>query len=283
VSGPLDFAAPGPRLGCHVQRTGSVELDSGSPGDRRADDRYPRKPNLGGAQRLSLEHFGDRARSHFPGMNHRASFCILWRIEASVYHSDYHAPFLFVLASSSPRRRDLLADAGFAVEVIPARLDETRLPLEPPRDYVRRLALGKATAVAETLTDDAAIVLGADTVVVVDGDVLGKPQDERHAATMLRRLSGREHDVLTGVALVCRATRSIAVETSHVTFVDLDQAMIDWYVALGESLDKAGGYGIQGGASRFIERIQGSYTNVVGLPVSRVDRLLRDMTATMKS
>ena len=187
------------------------------------------------------------------------------------------------MASSSPRRRDLLTDAGFEFEVSPAGVDETRHPQEQPRDYVRRLAHGKARAVADTLTNHSAIVLGADTVVVVDGDVLGKPRDERDAATMLGRLSGREHEVLTGVALVCGPRHRVAIETSQVTFVGLDRAMIDWYVGRGESLDKAGGYGIQGGASRFIDRIHGSYTNVVGLPVSLVDRILRDLTAGMSA
>jgi len=189
--------------------------------------------------------------------------------------SVYHPSFGLVLASASPRRRELLLAAGFEVEVVPADVDERRLDHEAPAAYVRRLAVAKAAAVAARLSDGSRVILGADTVVVVDGDVLGKPRHEPEASQMLRRLSGRTHRVLTGVALVCGEESLEAVESSEVTLVRLDEAAVAWYVATGEPMDKAGGYGIQGYASRFVDRIHGSYTNVVGLPVSLVDRLLR--------
>ncbi len=183
-------------------------------------------------------------------------------------------PPRFTLASASPRRLELLTRAGYAFDVVPADIDEERWPDEAPRDYVQRLATSKAEAVA-TRTPDR-LVLGADTVVVVDGDVLGKPGDDAEASDMLRRLSGRVHEVLTGVALVTRDSSRVEVESTLVTLVGLDAPTIDWYVATGEALDKAGAYGVQGIASRFVERIEGSYTNVVGLPVALVARLLSE-------
>ena len=196
----------------------------------------------------------------------------------------YHWPLPLVLASRSPRRRELLAGAGFRFDVVPADIDERQRSGESPTAYVRRMAREKADAVAGRPTGEAGglggsrVVVAADTIVVLDGRVLGKPVDARDASSMLRRLSGRMHRVLTGVALRHATHRVDAVERSDVTFVELDDAMIDWYVATGEPLDKAGSYGIQGAASRFIERIDGSYTNVVGLPLSRLDGLLRELT-----
>ena len=184
----------------------------------------------------------------------------------------YHLRPLFTLASTSPRRQELLTRAGYAFDVVPADIDEQRWPREAPRDYVQRLATSKAEAVAAENPDR--LVLGADTVVVVDGDVLGKPADDAEASEMLRRLSGRVHEVLTGVAVVTNTSRWVAVESTLVTLVGLDPLTIDWYVATGEPLDKAGAYGVQGIASRFVERIEGSYTNVVGLPVALTARLL---------
>ncbi len=183
-------------------------------------------------------------------------------------------PPRFTLASASPRRDELLTRAGYVFDVVPANIDEQRWPDEAPRDYVQRLAASKAEAVA-TRTPDR-LVLGADTVVVVDGDVLGKPVDDTDASDMLRRLSGRVHEVLTGVALVTHESGRVAVDSTLVTLVGLDAPTIDWYVATGEALDKAGAYGVQGIASRFVERIEGSYTNVVGLPVALVARLFSE-------
>ena len=177
-----------------------------------------------------------------------------------------------LLASASPRRARLLAEAGYAFDVAPADIDERRLGGETPGAYVRRLARGKAEAVAPRFPGR--VVVGADTIVVIDGLVLGKPADAAEAAGMLGRLAGRRHTVLTGVALV-RDTRSeVAVERTEVTFTALDADRIRWYVETGEPDDKAGAYAAQGIGSRFIERIEGSYSNVVGLPIPVVDRLL---------
>ena len=177
-----------------------------------------------------------------------------------------------VLASRSPRRADLLSRAGYRFEVAPADVDERRRAGETPRALVRRLACEKAAAVAPR--HPGSIVLGADTVVVVDGAVLGKPDGAAGAADMLRRLSGRAHEVLTGVALRAAHRRRGGVQSTHVVFRAQSADEIAWYVASGEPADKAGGYAIQGRASRFVTRIEGSWTNVVGLPVELVDGLL---------
>lgn len=177
-----------------------------------------------------------------------------------------------VLASASPRRARLLAEAGYAFEVVPADIDERRLGRETPVAYVRRLARGKAEAVAPRYPGR--VVVGADTIVVIDGLVLGKPADATEAAGMLGRLAGRCHTVLTGVALVRDARSEVAVERTEVTFTALDADRIRWYVETGEPDDKAGAYAAQGIGSRFIERIEGSYSNVVGLPIPVVGRLL---------
>lgn len=178
----------------------------------------------------------------------------------------------FVLASSSPRRSELLAAAGFAFEVAHADIDETPLAHEPADRYVVRLAEGKARAVAARFPDRA--VLGADTTVVVDGDILGKPADAADAAAMLRRLQGRGHEVLTGIALVAHGRAQVALEATQVSFGPMTDAEIAAYVATGEPMDKAGAYGIQGWAARHVTRVEGSYSNVVGLPVAVVYRLL---------
>lgn len=177
-----------------------------------------------------------------------------------------------VLASRSPRRADLLSRAGYRFEAAPADIDERRRAGETPRALVRRLACEKAAAVAPR--HPGSIVLGADTVVVVDGAVLGKPDGAAGAADMLRRLSGRAHEVLTGVALRAGRRRRGGVQSTRVVFRVLSADEIAWYVASGEPADKAGGYAIQGRASRFVTRIEGSWTNVVGLPVELVDGLL---------
>ncbi|HVA62157.1 MAG TPA: Maf family protein [Terriglobales bacterium] len=184
------------------------------------------------------------------------------------------APPRLVLASASPRRRELLEGAGFAVEVRPAAVDETPLPGEAAADYVLRLARAKARAV-----EASGLVLGADTVVVVDGDLLGKPADDAEAGAMLARLAGREHQVLTGVCLrdPARGREAAQVETTRVWFAPLSPQEIADYVASGEPRDKAGAYAIQGRAARFIPRIEGSYANVVGLPIATVWELWREI------
>jgi septum formation protein len=180
---------------------------------------------------------------------------------------------MLLLASASPRRAELLTAAGIPFEVLAVHVDETPLAQEWPEAHVRRLAEEKA--VAASLQRPTAVVLGADTVVVVDGHILGKPRDAADAATMLRLLSGRAHEVLTGVAVIWPRDRAIEVACTRVWFTSLSDQEIDWYVASGEPMDKAGAYAIQGLASRFVERIDGSYSNVVGLPVDLVHRLLK--------
>ncbi len=182
-----------------------------------------------------------------------------------------------VLASRSPRRSDLLTRAGYRFEVAPADIDERRLDGEAPAAMVRRLAREKAAAVAPR--HSGSIVLGADTVVVVDGAVLGKPNGDADAAGMLRRLSGRAHEVLTGVALHMDDRRCDGVHSTRVVFRALSRDDVAWYVATGEPSDKAGGYSIQGRASRFVTRLEGSYTNVVGLPIELVADLLAELGA----
>lgn len=177
-----------------------------------------------------------------------------------------------VLASASPRRRELLTAAGFTFEVDVADVDETVHPGEAAGAYAQRVARAKALAVAARWPD--AVVLGADTIVVVDGDVMGKPRDAADAVRMLERLSGRAHQVLTAMAATWDGRVAEAVEETLVWFAALTPAQIAAYVASGEPMDKAGAYGIQGKASRFIPRIEGSYTNVVGLPIAAVDALL---------
>lgn len=181
-----------------------------------------------------------------------------------------------VLASASPRRRELLTAAGFVFDVEVADVDERRHSGEAAEVYARRVALAKADAVSARRPGT--LVLGADTIVVVDGDVLGKPVDDAEATAMLERLSGRAHRVLTAVALVGGEARLDALEETVVWMYALAPEEIAAYVQSGEPRDKAGAYGIQGLASRFIPKIEGSYTNVVGLPIAAVDRLLRSVT-----
>lgn len=177
-----------------------------------------------------------------------------------------------LLASVSPRRADLLRAAGYEFDVLPADVDESVLPGEKPEAYVRRVAEAKAAAVASKA--GGRIVLAADTVVVVDGRILGKPVDDAEAVRMLRLLSGRRHEVMTAITL----NGECVVETSAVELAYLTAAEIDWYVATGEPRDKAGAYAIQGLASRFVTRIEGSYSNVVGLPVALVSARLKALS-----
>ena len=179
-----------------------------------------------------------------------------------------------VLASASPRRRELLRQAGLDPQVRPADIDETPLDGEDPVAHVVRLARAKACAVPAAEDE---VVLAADTVVIQDGAVLGKPRDEPDAAAMLRRLRGRTHTVVTGVA-VAQRSRVIAetAVSTEVVFAAISDAAIAAYVATGEPADKAGAYAIQGGAAGFVTRINGSWTNVVGLPVVETLDLLRN-------
>ena len=207
---------------------------------------------------------------------------------------------MLILASASPRRQELLRNAGISFAVQPANIDETPMAGEPARDCAERLAREKAVTVWRERPED--LVLGADTIVVVEESILGKPEDADDAARMLRMLSGREHQVITGVCLVSPAAGQpdgkspllansaksgapsgtsssesvrVASETTLVTFEQLSEKEIRDYVATGEPMDKAGAYAIQGMASRWIPRIEGDYSNVVGLPVALVYRMLR--------
>jgi septum formation protein len=205
---------------------------------------------------------------------------------------------MLVLASASPRRQELLRNAGIPFTVQPADIDETPLAGEAPRECAERLAREKALAVWRTRPQ--ALVLGADTIVVVDEIILGKPSDDEEAIRMLRMLSGRVHRVITGVCLVEGVASSrypvagktaphsgeilraenreqrTASETTLITMSELSEDEIRAYVATGEPMDKAGAYAIQGMASRWIPRIEGDYSNVVGLPVALVSRMLRE-------
>lgn len=226
-----------------------------------------------------------------------------------------------VLASASPRRAELMTAAGFTFEVCVPDIDEGLIPGETPREYVRRLAIEKAGAVSQVLTGPAnhtrpaeagqydpnagsgvasgftrtvaadvrtkrspndVLILAADTAVVVDDEVLGKPADRADAERMLRRLSGRVHRVMTGVSVRLALRHLEAVEETLVVVRPLTDADVAWYVDSGEGQDKAGGYAIQGLASRFIPRIEGSYSNVVGLPVARVEELIGELIKGVK-
>ncbi|MDQ1613706.1 MAG: nucleoside triphosphate pyrophosphatase [Pyrinomonadaceae bacterium] len=178
-----------------------------------------------------------------------------------------------VLASSSPRRAEILRAVGWPFEAVAANVDETARDGEEVVEYVERLACEKAEAVAEGRASG--LVVGADTVVAVGGQVLGKPSDDEDARRMLRLLSGRWHDVLTGVALVRAETGEVLVshELTRVRFAPMSDEEIDGYIASGEPADKAGAYGVQGRASLFIEEIEGDYWNVVGLPVRLLYKL----------
>jgi septum formation protein len=210
-----------------------------------------------------------------------------------------------ILASASPRRAELLRTAGYSFDTVPVDVDERVRPGEAAEAYVRRLAIEKSahaygvmSGFSRTSTGPPEgghsvtlegghsvileegghyVILAADTAVVVDGDILGKPVDNGDARRMLRRLSGREHEVMTGISLRAGDLELGAVETTRVEFVRLSSDDVEWYVRSGEGRDKAGAYAIQGLASRFIPRIDGSYTNVVGLPVARVAGLLDEL------
>jgi septum formation protein len=208
---------------------------------------------------------------------------------------------MLILASASPRRRELLAQAGFSFTVESADVDESLRDGEEPTAYVLRLAIEKAQAVfaqhcgqidhdqdvgAPSMTVSSSwvgstplVVLGADTSVVLDGEILGKPVDADDAIRMLRRLSGRTHQVLTGMAAVTRAGVVSGVETTEVVFEPIPEAELAAYCATTEPLDKAGAYGIQGYAARWIPRIDGDYFNVMGLPIARTAKLIETALA----
>ena len=199
---------------------------------------------------------------------------------------------MLILASASPRRRELLAQVGYQFEVRPAHIPEDPLPGEDPIVYVTRLAREKAQAVFRELSAQDAIpgkerldsqpslvVLGADTTVTLDDTILGKPEDAADAARILRLLSGRTHRVITGVAVVTAERAEVAAEATAVQFLTLSDDEIEAYVATGEPMDKAGAYAIQGRAARWIPRIEGCYFNVMGLPLALVCSMLESCSA----
>ncbi|HXS03885.1 MAG TPA: Maf family protein [Rhodanobacter sp.] len=187
---------------------------------------------------------------------------------------------MLYLASQSPRRRDLLRQLGMDFAVLDVDVPEQRVPHESPHDYVRRVARDKACAGLTKLGAAAdALVLGADTEVVLDGEVFGKPGNGDDAAAMLRRLSGRTHEVISAVWLVGADRAQCAVCISQVRFAVLDESSVAAYVATGEPFGKAGGYAIQGRGAALIEHLQGSYSGVMGLPLFETARLLREFAA----
>jgi septum formation protein len=202
-----------------------------------------------------------------------------------------------VLASASPRRAGLLRAAGFTFEILAVDVDERVRAGEAAPAYVERLARDKAGAALQRFEEraqrschgperaalDDLVVLGADTAVVVEGTILGKPRDDRDGAAMLAALSGRRHDVLTAVCLRSSSGERGRVETTGVYMSVLSMDDIAWYVASGEGRDKAGGYAVQGLASRFVTRIEGSYSNVVGLPIATVSMLVRELASAGSS
>jgi septum formation protein len=179
-----------------------------------------------------------------------------------------------ILASKSPRRAEILRAVGWEFETQAANIDETRHESEDAISYVKRLAQEKAATIAQRVPDG--VVLGADTVVVIGGEILGQPRDDEDARRMLTLLSGKWHEVLTGVALVrCESETLIDHESTRVRFCELSREEIDWYVSTGEPRDKAGAYAIQGRGGIFIEGIEGDYFNIVGLPVRLVYEMMQ--------
>ncbi len=180
------------------------------------------------------------------------------------------------LASQSPRRQQLLEQIGVRFEVRIADIDETIIAQESPEQHVQRLAYEKANAIWSSLSESTRLpVLGADTIVCLDGEILGKPADQASASSMLRSLSGREHQVMTGIAMISER-HSVCVNVSHVSFRELDQLEIDDYWATGEAEDKAGSYAIQGRAASFVSHLRGSFSSVVGLPLYETAQLLSE-------
>jgi septum formation protein len=179
-----------------------------------------------------------------------------------------------ILASGSPRRAEILNAVGWSFEVVTSGIDETRKPAEDPVTYVQRLALEKAEAVGSKR--ESGLILAADTTVVVDNQLLGQPEDDHDAERMLKLLSGKWHEVLTGVAIKRIGGESnVGIETTRVRFAELSESEIDWYVSTGEPQGKAGAYGIQGSAALFVEEVTGDYFNIVGLPIRLVYEMIR--------
>jgi len=184
-----------------------------------------------------------------------------------------------ILASASPRRAELLSSAGFEFLVDAADVDESERPGEGPQEYVLRVAQAKARTVAARCRKSGSVVLAADTTVVIDGEILAKPAGDSDAVRMLKRLAGAVHDVFTGVVAVAGDRELAEVVRTRVHLLPLTIDDITWYVETGEPMGKAGAYGIQGRAARFVDWIEGSWSNVVGLPVATVDRMIKALGA----
>jgi septum formation protein len=188
-------------------------------------------------------------------------------------------PAPLILASASPRRAELLTSAGYDFSVEIAEVDESVSPGESPERYVLRVARAKARHVAERRRKSGSVVIGADTTVVADGEILGKPENASDASRMLKTLAGAVHEVLTGVVVIADAVEMAEVVTTRVHLLPITMDEIHWYVGTGEPEGKAGAYAIQGRAARFVDWIEGSWSNVVGLPVATVARMLRSVGA----
>jgi septum formation protein len=192
-----------------------------------------------------------------------------------------------ILASASPRRAEILRNAGFDLEVRPAHVDESLRQDESAADYVCRLAEEKVRAIALQLRGQAipepSVIIGADTAVVANGEILGKPTSDEDARRMFHILSGKTHEVFTGLALMSMPSQQISVsfEMTRVTFAEISEDEIEEYISTGEPFDKAGGYGIQGRGGRFIPQIEGCYFNVMGLPLARLYAMLRELNADL--
>jgi septum formation protein len=182
-----------------------------------------------------------------------------------------------ILASASPRRAELLRSSGFEFSVEIADVDESALPAETPEAYVLRVARAKASQVAGRCRKSGTVVLGADTTVVAGGEILGKPEDPADAVRMLTRLAGAVHEVLTGVVMLAGEREMAEVVRTRVHLLPITADELQWYVGTGEPVGKAGAYAIQGRAARFVDWIDGSWSNVVGLPVATVARMLREL------
>lgn len=187
-----------------------------------------------------------------------------------------------ILASGSPRRKMLLESAGIKLKIEVSEADESHVPGEDPRTYLRRTARAKAEAVIKHHSGEHVIIISADTIVVRDNDILGKPVDDADARDMLKSLSGRAHHVMTGVCVadVLHQKTDVFISETVVHFTNMTAEDIEWYIQTGEPRDKAGSYGIQGQAARFVERIEGSYTNVVGLPLCETICAIQKLLST---
>jgi septum formation protein len=272
--GARHLACPLSARGVHEQG-GLLETNRCRAGDRGTDRGLPRELDFPRGERRVAQQGGERAGQRLAEWMHEEPE----RFDLISLRT-YHSGMRLVLASASPRRAELLAAAGFVFETCPVDVDETPADAESPAGYVRRLAAEKSAAALEKCraadrAREQPVILGADTTVVLDGEILAKPRDDVDAVRMIEKLSGRPHDVLTGVSLRTAEAELGGVVVTTVWFNTLTEQEIAWYVGTGEGRDKAGAYAIQGLGSRFIPRIEGSYTNVVGLPVAAVSELLQ--------